>query len=353
MTTRASDRQRQFASDNYSGACPEVMAALAEANRGHTPAYGEDPWTRRACDLVRKVFEAECEVYLAFTGTAANALALATATGTCHSVICHSYAHIETDECGAPGFFTQGLRLITAEARYGKLAHDQLDEFIGQRRADVHSGRVKAVSLTQATELGTVYTPEELDAICASARRHNLYVHMDGARFANAVAALKVSPRRLTVDAGVDVLCFGGTKNGMICGEALVFFNRDLAREFDYHRKQAGQLASKMRFLGAQWIAMLEGEVWLHNARHANRMAQLLKERLTTIPIARILYPCEANAVFVDLPVAVRSRLHQRGWHFYTDVGPDGAARLMCSWDTREEDIDALIMDIQDLSKGP
>ncbi|MGQ0657114.1 MAG: threonine aldolase family protein [Chromatiales bacterium] len=345
---QSTDRQRQFASDNYSGACPEVMAGLTQANADHTPSYGDDPWTERAHELFRKLFDSDCEVFLVHTGTAANALALASACGPHHGVICHASAHIQTDECGAPGFFTQGLRLMPLSAAHGKLTPALIEHAVAQRH-DVHAGKPRVVSLTQATELGTVYRADEIAAIAESAQRHDLYVHMDGARFANAVAALDVPPRKLTVDAGVDVLCFGGTKNGMLSGEAVVFFNRELARDFHYRRKQAGQLASKMRFLAAQWIGLLENDLWLRNARHANRMAQTLKQRLASIPAARILYPCEANAVFVDLPANVCEGLHQRGWHFYNDVGPDGAARLMCSWDTRGEDIDALIADIKTL----
>ena len=341
---------RHFASDNYSGACPEVTSAVALCNAGHAPSYGHDAWTASATHLLQQIFEADCEVFLVHTGTAANALALATLCDGYHSVICHASAHIETDECGAPGFFAPGSRLMPLAAPDGKLSPLLIDAAVGQRR-DVHASKPRAVSLTQATELGTVYRVEEFAALAAAARGHGLYLHVDGARFANAVAALQLPPRRLTVDIGVDVLCFGGTKNGMMSGEAIVFFNRELARDFDYRRKQAGQLCSKMRFLAAQWIGVLEGEVWLRNARHANGMARILAERLMAVPSARLVYPCEANAVFVDLPAAVRAGLQQRGWQFYTDVGPDGAARLMCSWDTQESDIDALIADIESLSK--
>lgn len=341
---------RHFASDNYSGACPEVMAAIALCNAGHAPSYGQDAWTAQATRRLQQVFETDCEVFLVHTGTAANALALATLCDGYHSTLCHASAHIETDECGAPGFFAPGSRLMPLAAANGKLTPDLVDTAVRQRQ-DVHAHKPRAVSLTQATELGTVYRVEELGALAAAARRHGLHVHMDGARLANAVAALESSPRQLTVEIGVDVLSFGGTKNGMMSGEAIVFFNRELARDFDYRRKQAGQLGAKMRFLAAQWVGLLEGDVWLRNARHANGMARILADRLAAIPSARLVYPCEANAVFVDLPATVRAGLQQRGWRFYTDVGPDGAARLMCSWDTQEADIAALIADIESLSK--
>lgn len=341
---------RQFASDNYAGICPEVMAALEKANAGHAQSYGADPWTHKAADLVRDVFETNCEVFFVFNGTAANSLAVASLSDTFHSVLCHEFSHVETDECGAPGFFSHGTKMAPVSGENGKLSPASIEQTV-KRRDDIHHPKPGVVSLTQATELGTVYLPDELKAIGKVIKKLGLYFHMDGARFANAVVELKVAPRKLTWEAGVDVLCLGGTKNGMALGEAIVFFDRDLARNFDFRRKQGGQLASKMRFLAAQWIALLKNSLWLRNARHANRMAEKLERALRSIPSLRIKYPRQANSVFVDLPRSVVEKLCRRGWRFYTDVGPGGVARFMCSWDTREKDVEALVKDVRDLAK--
>lgn len=273
---------RQFASDNGSGICPEAWEAMDRANRGHAPAYGEDAWTAHAADLMREVFETDCDVYFAFNGTAANSMALASLCKTYHGVICHESAHVEVDECGAPEFFSGGSKILTAAGAHGKIDPAEVERLC-TRRHDIHYPRPHALSLTQATELGTVYAPAELDALRQAAGRHGLNVHMDGARFANAVAQLGVRPRELTWERGVDVLTFGGTKNGMAVGEAVVFFDRELAREFDLRCKQSGQLSSKMRFLAAPWVGMLEGEAWLRHARHANAMAARLEAALVGI----------------------------------------------------------------------
>src|ERR1051326_3482790 len=223
---------------------------MAQANHGHAPAYGEDAWTARAADMIRELFETDCEVFFAFNGTAANSLSLAALCQSYHSVLCHEFAHIETDECGAPEFFSNGTKLLPLKGRFGKLQPDAIRAAV-ERRSDLHYPKPRVVSLTQSTELGTLYTPEELGAIGAMARSLNLTVHMDGARFANAVAALDLKPKDITWKVGVDVLCFGGTKLGLAVGDAIVFFRKDLAIEFEYRCKQAGQLASKMRFLAA------------------------------------------------------------------------------------------------------
>ncbi|RMG40570.1 MAG: low specificity L-threonine aldolase [Planctomycetota bacterium] len=335
---------RQFASDNGAGICPEAWEALARANSGHAPAYGEDRWTARAADLLRDLFEIDCEVFFVFNGTAANALALASLCQSYHSIICHELAHIETDECGAPEFFSNGTKLLLVPGADGKVDLDAVRE-TALRRSDIHYPKPKVLSLTQATELGTVYSVEELDRVSEAVRRLGLNVHMDGARFANAIAALGVSPKEITWKVGVDVLCFGGTKNGMPVGEAVVFFNRDAAAEFDYRCKQAGQLASKMRFLAAPWVGMLETGAWLRNAQHANNMARLLAERLQALPGVRILNTVEANAVFVELPRGAAEALRAAGWRFYSFIG-SGGARFMCSWDTTEQDIADLVADL-------
>ena len=351
----AADRNRPpaanqvFASDNTAGICPEAWAALAEANRGRLPSYGNDEWTVRACDLLRAVFATDCEVYFVFNGTAANSLALASLCQSYHSVICHDYAHVETDECGAPEFFSNGTKILVATGPNGKLSPAEVERVI-RKRTDIHYPKPRALSLTQSTEWGTVYTIEELTALTGLAKQHGLAVHMDGARFANAVAALaarsKLKPADLTWRAGVDVLCFGGTKNGMNTSDAVVFFNKSLAREFDYRCKQAGQLESKMRFLSAQWVGMLQDGAWLRRAAHANQMVQKLAAALRTIPQVSILVEPEVNALFASMPPGVAEILHTRGWHFYNFIGAHGY-RLMCSWDTKDADLDAFIADVR------
>jgi threonine aldolase len=342
--------RRHFASDNYAGICPEAFAAMAEANAGHAPGYGEDAWTEEAADLLRKLFETDCEVFFVFNGTAANSLALASLCQSYHSILCHETAHVETDECGAPEFFSNGLKVLTVAGPAGKIPPEAIGHMV-RRRGDIHYPKPRAVSVTQATELGTVYTPGELKAIWAEARSHGLRVHMDGARFANAVAALGVAPKEITWQAGVDVLCFGGTKSGMAVGEAVVFFDRDLAREFDYRCKQAGQLASKMRFLAAPWVGMLRDGAWLRHARRANEMAASLERALRTVPGVEVLHPREANSVFAMFPPGAAEALRARGWRFYDFIG-SGGSRLMCAWDTTEDDVGSFTADVRSVVSG-
>lgn len=338
-----SDAQ-QFASDNYSGICPEAWAAMAAANAGHAPAYGEDPWTARAADAFRTLFETPCEVFFAFNGTAANALALAALCQSYHSVICADAAHVETDECGAPEFFSNGSKLLTARTEGGKLTPEAIQALA--KRTDIHFPKPRVVTVTQPTETGQVYTLDELRAIAATCRSLGLKLHMDGARFANACAALDCSPAAMTWRAGVDVLCFGGTKNGMHAGEAVVFFDPALAEDFGYRCKQAGQLASKMRFLSAPWVGMLEAGAWLRNARHGNACARRLADAVADLPGLRLLFPVEANAVFLAMAPEAMERLRARGWRFYTFIG--GGARFMFAWDADPARIDALIADLRD-----
>lgn len=339
---RGSERH-VFASDNTAGICPEAWNALAEANSDEAASYGEDHWTQRACELVRDIFETDCEVFFVFTGTAANSLALAQLCQPYHSIICHEHAHLQTDECGGPEFFTNGSKLLPTRGSNGKLDLAEVEAVLA-RQGDVHSPKPRVISITQATELGTIYTPDELRAIKDFATSRSLFVHMDGARFANAVASLGCAPKEITVDAGVDVLSFGGTKNGTAAGELVVFFKKELAREFDYRAKQAGQLGSKMRFLAAPWVGLLEDDVWLRNAAHANRCAEILAAMLRKLPGVEIVFPPEASAVFLRLPPATAEALHARGWHFYNFTAPD-VYRLMCSWATGESDIDDFIRD--------
>ena len=345
------DTRQQFASDNYAGACPEAMHWLQTANAsGHEPAYGEDRWTQRSTDMLRKLFDIDCDVYYVFNGTAANSLALASLCQSYHSVICSPVAHIETDECGGPEFFSNGSKLLVGEslsdaARLGKLTPEAVSTLVTKRR-DIHYPRPKVVSITQATEMGTVYTVDEVRAIAWVAQKHDLKLHMDGARFANAVAHLGCSPADITWRAGVDVLCFGGTKNGLPLGEAVVFFDRKQSEDFAWRVKQAGQLASKMRFISAPWVGLLENDVWLRNAGHANAMAQRLYSGLQRITGVQTLHAPQANGVFAQLPPAAVDALHARGWKFYQFIA-GGGCRFMCAWDTTEASVDALLADMQ------
>ena len=341
---RAMDRY-EFESDNTAAICPEAWAALAEANAEGAPSYGDDKWTRRVSERVREIFETDCEVFLVFNGTAANSLALAQLCRSFHSVICHEHSHIETDECGAPEFFSGGSKLLPIPGADGKLDLAQVEAVILRQRG-VHSPKPRVISITQSTELGTVYRREEIERIAEFARQRSLFVHMDGARFANAVAALDCAPKAITWEAGVESLCFGGTKNGTAAGELVVFFKKELAREFDYRAKQAGQLASKMRFLAAPWAGLLNNSVWLENARRANERAKTLAEKLTAALGMKPVFPCEASAVFLRMPEELVAHLHGRGWHFYKFIEPD-IYRLMCSWSVTEKDIDDFIQDVK------
>lgn len=340
-----SSNLEQFASDNYSGICPEALEYMLRANQASAPAYGNDEWTQKAADYFRELFEIDCEVFFAFNGTAANSLSLAALCQSYHSVICHETSHIETDECGAPEFASNGSKLLLAKGENGKLT-PQAIEAVVTKRTDIHYPKPKVISITQATELGTLYTPEELLGIKEVAKKYNLKIHMDGARFANAVAAMNKSPAEITWKSGVDVLCFCGTKNGMALGEAIIFFNKALAEDFDYRCKQAGQLASKMRFISAPWLGLLETGAWLKNARHANLCAEYLENQLLKIAGVEMLFPREANAVFVKLPEQVINSLKAKNWQFYTFIGV-GGVRLMCAWNTTQARIDELIKDIQ------
>ncbi|PSN10609.1 threonine aldolase [filamentous cyanobacterium CCP5] len=337
-------RSQQFASDNYSGICPEALEYMLAANAGDVPAYGNDEWTQRAADRFRDLFETDCEVFFTFNGTAANSLALASLCQSYHSVICHELAHIETDECGAPEFASNGSKLLLASGDNGKLAPEAVEKII-TKRSDIHYPKPKVISLTQTTEVGTLYSPAELLALRELANHYSLRIHMDGARFANAVVSSGLSPAELTWQSGVDVLCFCGTKNGMAVGEAILFFDRPLAEDFAYRCKQAGQLASKMRFISAPWLGLLETGAWLRNAEHANRMAAYLEDQLRGLGLS-LMFPRQANGVFVEMPEPAIERMREKGWLFYTFIGV-GGVRLMCAWNTTAAAIDALVADIK------
>ena len=346
MLQMPTPQRHQFASDNTAAICPEAWAALAAANREPAvSSYGEDRWTQRVCDQVREIFETDCETFLVFNGTAANSLALAQLCHPFHSVLCHERAHIETDECGAPEFFSGGAKLLRVGGANGQLDLDQAAAILAQHR-DVHSTKIRALSITQATESGTVYSLPELDAIAAFAQQHELRIQMDGARFANAVASLGCKPKELTWERGVDVLAFGGTKNGTAAGELVVFFDRALAREFDYRAKQGAQLASKTRFLAAPWTGLLANDVWLQNARQANAMARLLEQKLRAAGAPEPAFPRQANALFLHLPNEVAEAMRARGWHFYNFFQPE-VCRLMCSWSTTETEIEEFVTDFR------
>ena len=337
-----------LASDNTAAMSPEAWAALAEANADAVPSYGADKWTQRVSELVRDIFETDCEVFFVFNGTAANSLALAQLCRPFHSIVCHEFSHIETDECGAPEFFSGGSKLLSTPGANGKLDLAEVAAVMLKQR-DLHSPKPHVISVAQSTELGTVYTPDELGAIAELARARSLHVHMDGARFANAVAALGCAPKEITWQLGLDVLCFGGTKNGTGGGELVVFFKRELAREFDYRAKQAGQLASKMRFIAAPWVGLLSDDVWLRNGQRANASAASLAEKLRSVGGFEPVFPRDANAIFLRMPERLVAQLHARGWHFYKFIEPD-VYRLMCSWAVTERELDAFVADVEALT---
>jgi threonine aldolase len=333
----------QFASDNTAAICPEAWKALEEANAQYAPSYGEDEWTATVCERIRQLFEVDCDVYLVFTGTGANALGLAQVCQSFHGVICHERAHIQTDECGATEFYTRGAKLFVTKTKDGKIDVSETEKLIAQQ-VELHGHMMRAISIAQVTELGTVYTTDEVEAIGAFARAHRMLLHMDGARFANAVASLGCAPQTITWKAGVDVLSFGGTKNGVAAGELVIFFDKTASRDFHYRVKQAGQLGSKMRFLAAQWLGLLNDDVWLRNARHANEAARELAQRLRNEAGLENVCPLESNAVFVQLDDQIVQGLHTRGWRFYKFVEPD-IYRLLCSWSTTDEEISMLVGD--------
>ena len=254
---------------------------------------------------------------------------------------------METDECGAPEFFSNGSKILPGTGEHGKLTPESIEQLV-LKRSDVHYPKPKAISLTQSTEVGTVYSRNELLDIRNMADKYGLKLHMDGARFANALARLKLRPKEITWQCGIDILCLGGTKNGLAVGEAILVFNKSLAEDFEYRCKQAGQLASKMRFLSAPWLGLMENDVWLRNARNANRRADDLARYLKEIPQVSLMFPVEANAVFVEMPQPAIKAMHDKGWHFYTFIGESGV-RLMCSWDTTSETVDTFISDLREV----
>lgn len=332
---------QQFASDNNAGICPAALDALIEANAaGHAVGYGDDAWTAKARETIRGVFEApSAEVFFVFSGTAANALALAQLCKPYNSVIAHAVSHLDNDEAGACSFFSGGATLTAADTPLGKLTPEAVER-LATRFSGVHHVKARAVSMTQSTEMGTVYSLAEFADVCGVARRHGLKVHVDGARLANAIATLGCRPAEVV--RGVDVLSFGGTKNGLGFGETVVFFDASLAEEFEWRVKQAGQLNSKMRLATAPWVGLLGNGVWLANARHSNQMARRLRDGIVSLPGVKIMFPVEANAVFADIDPKVQAALRAKGWTFYTFLGATGC-RLMCAWDTAPETVDRFV----------
>jgi threonine aldolase len=339
-------RTRGFASDNNSGIHPDILEAIVKANGGHFVGYGDDPFTERAVQEFRRHFGEQADVFLVFTGTGANTLSVRAAAQSFQSVICSASSHLNVDECGAPENFA-GCKIITVDSDDGKIDSSQVASYL-HYAGNQHHVQPKLISITQPTELGTVYRLEEIEALAGFAHDNGLLLHMDGARLCNAAASLHCTLGATSGEAGVDVLSFGGTKNGMMVGEAVVLFRRDLAADFAYIRKQGMQLASKMRFLSVQFVAFLNDELWLRNATHANEMASYLAHRLSEIPACRIVQEVEANAVFAQIPPEIVDDLRSR-YFFYLWDSDQPIARFMTSFDTECEDIDGFISALRDL----
>jgi threonine aldolase len=327
---------RSFASDNNAVVHPEALEAIRRANQGHTVGYGTDPYTESAVEKFREQFGADVAVFFVFNGTAANVLSLQALTRSYHAVLCPELSHIYVDECGAPERLT-GCKLVPLPAPDGKLTVEtvvQAYHGIG----DQHHVQPRVISITQSTEMGTVYKPAEVEALARFAHDRKMYLHMDGARISNAVAAQKLSLRQATRDLGVDVLSFGGTKNGLMGVEAVVFFHPELAENFSFVRKQGMQLASKMRFLSVQMEALLTNDLWRRNAEHANRMARLLEQEVRKIPGVKVVYPVEANGVFAQIPRDAIKKIQER-YFFYVWSEEESVVRWMCSFDTTDGDV--------------
>jgi len=327
---------RSFASDNNAGFHPKVLQAISSVNHGHVVGYGDDPYTAAAVRKFKQRFGSDIDVFIVFNGTAANTLGLKAMTESYQAVICSDAAHIYTDECGAPEKFA-GCKLLPIPTADGKLTVESVGHAY-HGIGDQHHVQPRVISITQVTEMGTVYKPKEVRDLARFAHQRNMLLHMDGARIANAAVSLGLTLREATRDLGVDVLSFGGTKNGAMGAEAVIFFDRKLCRDFLYVRKQGMQLASKMRFISAQFEALLTGDLWKQNAAHANRMAKLLQQEIHKIPGVKIVYDVEANGVFAQIPREAIARL-QRRYFFYVWNEEQSVVRWMCSFDTTEKDV--------------
>lgn len=329
-------QKRTFASDNYAGVLPEIMEALQKANTGHASSYGADEYTGRAIEKFKSLFGQDIEVYFAYNGTGANVLGLSAITQSFNSILCSELAHINVDESTAPEKFL-GSKLIPVPTLTGKISPEEIEKRI-IRLDDQHHPQAKVISISQTTEYATVYSIEEIKAISSVAKKYQLFLHMDGSRICNAAVSLNKEFAAFTRDAGVDVLSFGGTKNGLMFGEAVILFNKELARNMKYIRKQGMQLHSKMRFIGAQFDALLTNELWKKPAQHANRMAKLLGEELQKISAVKITQSVDANGVFALIPPALIPELQKENF-FYVWNDQTSEIRLMCSFDTTEEDV--------------
>lgn len=332
-----------FASDNWAGTHPKIMEALIQANSGHEPAYGNDSFTTRAQEVFRKIFGEQSATYFVYNGTGANILALDALTNSFNSVICSEHAHVHVDECGGLEKHTSA-KLIAIPSANGKLYPGDLKNFVKAARYP-HQSVPAVITISQSTELGTVYQLHEIEALATLAHEHGLYLHVDGARIANAAASLGVDFKTMITDTGVDVLSFGGTKNGLMFGEAVVFLKPGLEKHFELYRKQGMHLASKMRFIAAQFMALLDDDLWLKNAAHSNKMAQKLKEELLKFNRIEISQPVESNGVWAILPDDLARKMQENGFFYPWDESKK-EYRLMCSWDTTLEDIDRLVQSI-------
>ena len=338
------ENPRGFASDNNAGVHPDIFKKMEDVNYGHVISYGDDPYTPEAIEIFKKHFGKDIDVYFVFNGTAANVLGINAMTQSYNAVICSDLAHLHVDECGAPEKYT-GCKLLTVLSPDGKLSLEGIKSHLHGFGFE-HHAQPKIVSITQATEMGTVYSVQEIKEISDLAHEHDLYLHMDGARIANAAVSLNCSFKELTVQAGVDILSFGGTKNGMMFGEAVVFFNPALSGNFKYVRKQGMQLGSKMRFISAQFLGLLEGDLWLRNARHANSMAKYLEKKVREIPQISLTQPVESNAVFAIFPKEIIPEL-QKKFFFYVWNEITSEVRWMTSYDTTKEDIDRFLQEVK------
>jgi len=342
-------RKKSFASDNNSGIHPSVLDAIIRANEGHCIGYGDDPYTNKAIKAFKKTFGENCDIYFVLNGTGANVLGLKAVTKPFQAIICTDVSHLNMDECGAPESLI-GAKLLQVKNTNGKLSIEQLEDFLSFK-GNEHHAQPRIVSITQATELGTVYTPDEIFKISEFVHKNNMLLHMDGARVSNAAAYLGTTLKEITGDVGVDILSFGGTKNGLMMAEAVVFFDRLLSKEFKYIRKQGLHLVSKMRYVSAQFEPYLNENLWLMNAQKANKMATMLKEKLSTLSFCKIVYPVQSNAVFLTLPHSVAEKLRKEYFFYYWDEKKP-IIRLMTSFDTEEKDIEEFVETLKNLSES-
>ena len=343
MSKIKTKRERvKFASDNVAGACPEVLDAIIKANDGESTPYGNDQISTELQDKFSEIFEKEVIVFPTASGTAANALALATMTPSFGNVYCHKLSHINTDECGAPEFYTGGGKLVTLKGINGKITAEELDQAISGKGI-VHHTQPSSVSITQVCETGEVYQLDEIKKISEVTHKHNLNIHMDGARFANALVSLNATPAEMTWKSGIDVLSFGATKNGCIAAEAIIFFKKDLVGNVAFLMKRAGHLLSKMRFVSAQLDAYISNDVWLRNAKHANKMGKKLSDGLKEHSDINLAYPTEANEVFATFPRNKIDHLNSEGYQINEDEWDGKAVRLVAAWNTQDTDVDHLL----------